>query len=153
MPSPFLLSNLFSSVGLLCPEVPQNGCAASLFAHLSAGGAGRMLVLGGCYCSTPTSSHSLLWAGLLGASGGGWSHRERRVSGWCHTGVTHPSGGSQVPAAGRAWQPAVGKAGGSVRSSATGLPRQLKDGLRSPSRPAVVLSSRWEGSQLLEVTT
>lgn len=58
MPSPFLLGNLFSSVGLLCPEVPQHGCAASLFTHLSAGGAGRMLVLGGCYCSTPTSSHS-----------------------------------------------------------------------------------------------
>lgn len=34
-----------------------------------------------------------------------------------------------------------------------GLPEQLKERLRFPSGPAVVLSSRWEGSQLLEVTT
>lgn len=90
-------------------------------------------------------------AGLLGVLKGGWPR-----SGVCQNGLrtwvspTLIEGlGSQLPA--EPGSQMLGETGRFLCGAQ--LLEQLKERLRFPSSPAVVLSSLWEGSQLLEMTS
>ena len=160
MPSPFFPGNLLNSIGLLCL------CLSPPSAAVLLGGARRRLPFGASQSAAcargdagvgpPPPCHS--WAPLgqdpLGALKGGWPRGGEHQGGVgtrvSPTPVEGP--GSQLPA-----EPGSQMLGETGRflcgAQLLGLPEQLKERLRFPSSPAVVLSSLWEGSQLLEMTT
>lgn len=126
--------------------------AISLFAH-----PGVLAALGEMLALDPKPpSHS--WASpgqdLLGALKGGWTCGGEHPGGvgtWVSPTPTEGPG-SQLPA-----EPGSQMQGETGRflcgAQLLGLPEQLKERLRFPSSPAVVLRSLWERSQLWEMTT
>lgn len=154
VPSPSFPGHILSSLGLLCLLESWLSCSQSLASSPSLYISETRWSLGACWCWTaaPTPQLGFCRACLVPWKAAGFVELIPRVvlGHRCHLPWWRARGPSclesLVPRCWEKWRFLCG-------AQLLGLLEQLKGRLGSPSSPAVVLSSLWEGSQLLKVTT